>query len=145
MRWETGSVMCFYSTISIRQIYMKISTALHYHSSQRRNISLHGVLIICLCCYLGYCQFFTIISSAKLITLMHTSLSIETIFLGVRGKKLFSCLPWIFHFLINFGTMRQLSHLPASRPWTKKPLYLSKSQLYHFKIRVCNPEGLLQE
>lgn len=79
--------MCFYSVISIRQIYMRISTALHYHSSQLPNISLHGVLIIYLCCYLDYCQFFTIISSAELIILVHTSLSIETIFLGVREKK----------------------------------------------------------
>ena len=89
MRWETGSVMCFHSMISIRQIYMKISTALHYHSSQLPNISLHRVLIICLCCYVGYRQFFTIISSAKAILLVHTSLSIETIFLGVREKKCF--------------------------------------------------------
>ena len=81
--------MCFYSMISIRQIYMKISTALHYHSSQLPNISLHRVLIICLCCYVGYRQFFTIISSAKAIILVHTSLSIETIFLGVREKKCF--------------------------------------------------------
>lgn len=68
---------------------MEISTVLQDHSSRLPNISSCGLFISCLCCYLGYCKFFTIINSAKVNILVHTSFSIDTIFIGARKKMLF--------------------------------------------------------